>query len=157
MDHTLWVYPWDVLDDPAAADEIAALGLGRVSLAASYHSTRTLLPHNPRRKVLVARHAAVYFEPDPARIPWTPAPTLDARLGRARLLRHSARVATGTVRQRLDGGLRPTIPDADSLARRVEGLAAAGAQGIHYDHYGLCPGQDLGWIAGAAVAMPSTR
>ena len=66
MDHTLWVYPWDVLDDPAAADEIAALGLGRVSLAASYHTTRTLLPHNPRRKVLVARHAAVYFEPDPA-------------------------------------------------------------------------------------------
>jgi hypothetical protein len=66
VDHTLWVYPWDVVDDPGAADEIAALGLGRVSLAASYHATRALLPHNPRRKVLLARHAAAYFEPDPA-------------------------------------------------------------------------------------------
>jgi hypothetical protein len=66
VDHTLWVYPWDVLDDPGAADEIAALGLGRVSLAATYHSTRALLPHNPKRKVLTARHAAAYFEPDPA-------------------------------------------------------------------------------------------
>lgn len=66
MDHTLWAYPWDVLDDPGAADEIATLGLSRVSLAANYHATRTLLPHNPRRKVLQARHAAAYFEPDPA-------------------------------------------------------------------------------------------
>jgi hypothetical protein len=66
MDHTLWAYPWDILDDPGAADEIATLGLGRVSLAATYHTTRTLLPHNPRRKILLARHAAAYFEPDPA-------------------------------------------------------------------------------------------
>ena len=51
----------------------------------------------------------------------------------------------------------PTIPDADSLARRVEGLAAAGAQGIHYYQYGLCPRQNLGWIARAAVVMASTR
>jgi hypothetical protein len=65
VDHTLWAYPWDIIDDPGAADEIASLGLGRVSLAASYHTTRTFLPHNPRRKVLWARHAAVYFEPDP--------------------------------------------------------------------------------------------
>jgi hypothetical protein len=66
MDHTLWAYPWDVLDDPGAVDEIATLGLSRVSLAATYHTTRTLLPHNPRHKVLLARHAAAYFEPDPA-------------------------------------------------------------------------------------------
>jgi len=66
MDHTLWAYPWDILDDPGAADEIASLGLGRVSLAATYHTTRTLLPHNPRRKILLARYAAAYFEPDPS-------------------------------------------------------------------------------------------
>lgn len=156
MDHTLWVYPRDVLDDPAAADEIAALGLGSVSLAASYHSTRTLLPDNPRRTVLVARHAAVYLEPDPDAYPglrlrlstpdWVaPAPFVTALAS----LRGQS-VSAWMV-------LRPTIPDADSLARRVDGLAAAGAQDIHCDHYGLCPGQDLGWIAGAAVAMPSTR
>ena len=157
MDHTLWVYPWDVLDDPAAADEIAALGLGRVSLAASYHSTRTLLPHNPRRKVLVARHAAVYFEPDPDAYPGlrlrpsTPDWVAPASFGTALASLRGQSVSAWIV------VLRPTIPDADSLARRVEGLAAAGAQGIHYDHYGLCPRQNLGWIAGAAVAMPSTR
>ena len=401
MDHTLWVYPWDVLDDPAASDEIAALGLGRVSLAASYHTTRTLLPHNPRRKVLVARHAAVYFEPDPAAYrglrlrPSTPdwvAPDSfgtalaslrgrgqsvnawivvlhNTRLGEANpdlvienafgdLYTHALCPAQAEVRAYasaliadvarrypvdaleleacgylgiehlshhekagiqldlldrfllsvcfcracvaamaaegldpdetrvavraaseafLEGGMTPTdgpadvaarlaeilgeddadrlvrmrnrvifdlhdqiatelpvppgpdapelvisagasvydtgaaigadpaglaaradrllmhlltlpdreseattarmvdavagrasvdigvaaygpaIPDSDSLARRVEGLAAAGAQGIHYYHYGLCPRQNLGWIAGAAVGMPSTR
>ncbi len=65
--HSIWAYPWDVLDDPAAADEIASLGLDGVSLAASYHTTRALLPHNPHRVVLDAAHAAVYFEPDRAR------------------------------------------------------------------------------------------
>ena len=44
-----------------------------------------------------------------------------------------------------------------AAADRVEGLAAAGAQGIHYCPYGLRPRQDLGWIARAAVGMASTR
>ena len=103
VDHTLWAYPWDVVDDPGAADEIAALGLGRVSLAATYHATRTLLPHNPRRKVLSARHAAAYFEPDPSALRWPPAATLHARLGRRRLVRRSPRFASGTraARQRV--------------------------------------------------------
>lgn len=67
MDTSIWVYPWDVIDDPASAREIASLGLGRVSLAASYHSTRALCPHNPHRKFVVASHAATYFPPDPSR------------------------------------------------------------------------------------------
>lgn len=67
MDQAIWVYPWDVLDDPAAANEIASLGVGTASLAATYHTTRALLPHNPRRKVLFAEHAAAYFPPDPQR------------------------------------------------------------------------------------------
>lgn len=83
IEHTLWVYPWDILDDEAAPEEIAALGLSAVSLAASYHSTRALLPHNPRRTVVSARHAATYFRPDlsryagmrlrPAEPSWVPA------------------------------------------------------------------------------------
>jgi hypothetical protein len=64
VQHTLWAYPWDILDDEAAPDEIAALGLGAVSLAASYHTTRAISPHDPRRAVVSARHAAVYFRPD---------------------------------------------------------------------------------------------
>ncbi|HZC33169.1 MAG TPA: hypothetical protein VE640_07770, partial [Candidatus Bathyarchaeia archaeon] len=47
----------------------------------------------------------------------------------------------------------PATPDADRLAQRVRRLAAAGAQGIHYYHYGLCPRQNLGWIAQAAGGM----
>jgi hypothetical protein len=45
----------------------------------------------------------------------------------------------------------PTIPDADHLARRVRRLALAGAQGIHYYHYGLCSRLNLGWIADAVA------
>lgn len=67
MVSSLWVYPWDVLDDPGAAEEIASLGLGHVSLAAVYHTTRMLLPHNPRRHVVSTGRAAAYFEPDPQR------------------------------------------------------------------------------------------
>lgn len=65
MDSALYVYPWDVLDDRAAADEIASLGVGKVSLAAVYHTTRAISPHNPRRKIVNAQHAAVYFPVDP--------------------------------------------------------------------------------------------
>jgi len=67
MDSSLWVYPWDVLDDPRSAAEIAGLGLAEVSLAAVYHTTRTLLPHNPRRRVVATGQAAAYFATDPDR------------------------------------------------------------------------------------------
>jgi hypothetical protein len=45
----------------------------------------------------------------------------------------------------------PASPDSDSLVRRVERLAEAGAQGVHYYHYGLCPRRNLAWIARAAA------
>jgi hypothetical protein len=60
-----YVYPWDVVGDLAAPDRIAGLGLDGVVLAAAYHSTRALTPFHPRHRVVVARHAAVYYPPDP--------------------------------------------------------------------------------------------
>jgi len=61
-----FVYPWDVVGDPAAAERIAALGVDGVTLASSYHSVRALTPRHPARRVVTAEHAAVYYPPDEA-------------------------------------------------------------------------------------------
>ncbi|MCI0476794.1 MAG: hypothetical protein L0Y55_11145, partial [Anaerolineales bacterium] len=52
--NSIWVYPWDLFDNglERALDEIAGAGLDSISVAATYHAARLLLPHNPRRKVL---------------------------------------------------------------------------------------------------------
>ncbi|MFG2288006.1 hypothetical protein ACGFOU_18330 [Streptomyces sp. NPDC048595] len=62
-----FLYPWDVVGDPAAAQRLAGLGVRQVSLASAYHSTRALTPRHPRHRIVTARHAAVYYPPDPAR------------------------------------------------------------------------------------------
>ncbi|MFG7945595.1 hypothetical protein [Streptomyces cacaoi] len=64
-----FVYPWDVVGDPAAPERIAALGVRQVTLASAYHSTRALTPYHPRHRVVVARHSAVLYPPDPGRWP----------------------------------------------------------------------------------------
>jgi hypothetical protein len=81
METAAYVYPWDVVGDPAAADLIAGLGLHHVTLAAVYHAARALTPRHPRHRVVVAEHTAAYYplsterwdgtllHPPPA--PWT--------------------------------------------------------------------------------------
>jgi hypothetical protein len=44
---------------------IADAGLKGISLAASYHAGRFLLPHNPNQKVRLLEDGAVYFRPRP--------------------------------------------------------------------------------------------
>ncbi|MFE0190002.1 hypothetical protein [Streptomyces sp. NPDC058989] len=61
-----FLYPWDVVGDPAAAERLAELGIRQVTLASAYHSTRALTPRHPRHRIVTARHAAVYYPPDPA-------------------------------------------------------------------------------------------
>jgi hypothetical protein len=61
-----YLYPWDVDDDPAAADRIAGLGLDGVVLAAAYHAVRAVTPFHPGHRI-VTRDAAVYYRTDPAR------------------------------------------------------------------------------------------
>lgn len=63
----VFLYPWDVVGDPAAADRIAALGVQQVTLAAAYHSTRALTPRHPRHRIVTAGHAAVLYPRDEGR------------------------------------------------------------------------------------------
>ncbi|WP_344980091.1 hypothetical protein, partial [Streptosporangium fragile] len=60
MRSTVYLHPWDVVGDPAAPERVARLGAGSVALAAAYHSVRACTPHHPRRRVVDARHAALY-------------------------------------------------------------------------------------------------
>lgn len=67
MKASAFVYPWDVVGDPAAAARIAGLGVQQVTLAAAYHSTRALTPRHPRHRVVTAEHAAVLYPADETR------------------------------------------------------------------------------------------
>ncbi|WP_069743194.1 hypothetical protein [Streptomyces sp. EN23] len=63
----VFLYPWDVVGDPDAADRIAGLGVRQVTLASAYHSTRALTPRHPAHRIVTAEHAAVLYPPDPGR------------------------------------------------------------------------------------------
>ncbi|WP_018545794.1 hypothetical protein [Streptomyces sp. LaPpAH-108] len=63
MKASAFVYPWDVVGDPAAPDRIAGLGVEQATLAAAYHSTRALTPRHPRHRIVTAEHAAVLYPP----------------------------------------------------------------------------------------------
>ncbi|OIK01745.1 hypothetical protein BIV25_05005 [Streptomyces sp. MUSC 14] len=63
MKASAFVYPWDVNGDPAAPARVAGLGIRQVTLAAAYHSTRTLTPRHPRHRIVTAEYAAVLYPP----------------------------------------------------------------------------------------------
>ncbi len=69
MRTSAFLYPWDVLGDPAAPARLAELGLDGVTLASAYHSTRALTPRHPVTRIITAPHAAVYYPPAADR--WT--------------------------------------------------------------------------------------
>jgi hypothetical protein len=62
-----YLYPWDVVGDPAAPDLLAGLGLDHVVLAAVYHGTRALTPRHPGHPVVVAHGSAAYYPVGDAR------------------------------------------------------------------------------------------
>lgn len=64
LDIAAYVYPWDVVGDPAAPEVLAGLGLDHVTVAAFYHATRTLTPRHPGHRVVVADHSAAYLPLD---------------------------------------------------------------------------------------------
>ncbi|WP_037905910.1 hypothetical protein [Actinacidiphila yeochonensis] len=67
MRASAFLYPWDVVGDPAAAERTAGLGVQQATLAAAYHSTRALTPRHPSRRVVTARHSAVLYPAGEAR------------------------------------------------------------------------------------------
>lgn len=67
MKASAFVYPWDVVGDPRAAERIAGLGVRQVTLASAYHSTRALTPRHPRHRIVTASHAAVLYPMDDSR------------------------------------------------------------------------------------------
>lgn len=64
---SVFLYPWDVVGDPAAPGRVAELGVRQVTLAAAYHSTRAVTPRHPRHRIVTARHSAVLYPPDERR------------------------------------------------------------------------------------------
>ncbi len=70
VDASVWTYPWDLYDegvDRALRSIHDEGGLNGISLTANYHSSRCLLPHNPRRKVFFSESGALHFVPRPER------------------------------------------------------------------------------------------
>jgi hypothetical protein len=67
MQTAAYLYPWDVVGDPAAPDLVAGLGLDHVVLAAVYHATRAVTPRHPHHRVVTAPHTAAYYTLDPHR------------------------------------------------------------------------------------------
>jgi hypothetical protein len=141
-------YPWDLLDDPAAADAVAALGAERVSLAALYHSTRAFSPRNPRRRFVDAHHAARYWRPAPGVLeglrlrPEPPAWADEDAFGAAaaRLRARGVAVAAWVV-----------VTHSSLLGRRHPELTLVDAWGDHLAH-ALCPAQpDVRAYAAALV------
>lgn len=55
-----YAYPWDFVDDPAAAPRARALGLDAVAVAANYHAVRAGTPLHPEHCTVEAPRAACY-------------------------------------------------------------------------------------------------
>ncbi len=61
MKVTGYAFPWDALEDDAAAHRAAELGVDAVALAGTYHATRVVTPLHPNRRVLDVPHSAAYI------------------------------------------------------------------------------------------------
>lgn len=129
-----YAYPWDFLDDPAAADRVAGLGLAAVAVAANYHTVRAATPLHPHRAMMRAEHAACYL---PVRtgawsgrrlVPATPSwlPTTDS-FGQARAALRGHDVYAWIV-----------FTHNSLLGRAHQDLVVRNAFGEPYE-YALCP------------------
>jgi hypothetical protein len=136
---TGYLYPWDILGDPGAAVEVAALGVDRAALAASYHSVRAATPRHPHRRLVDAHSAALYV------------PVADSAWAGQALVPGDAREWTGTdnsfaaAAQGLRGaGLEvdawTVLTHSTRLGRANPQLCVRNAFGEVYS-YALCPSQ----------------
>jgi hypothetical protein len=66
MAASAYLFAHDVLGESVevVVDRLAQAGLNGAALAAAYHHSRDVFPHNPRRKVAYLEGGTVYFRPD---------------------------------------------------------------------------------------------
>src|SRR5262245_23920303 len=69
MPDSIWIHPTDVAAEGAAAvcANVKAMGLRALSLAATYHAGRFLLPHDPKATVRLLEDGVAYYQVDDAR------------------------------------------------------------------------------------------
>ena len=137
---TGYAYPWDAIDDDAAASSAAELGVDVVALAATYHATRVVTPLHPTRRVLDVPYSAAYF-------PIRPDAWRDQRLQP----RAPAWMASGDVLQRSRSAIRHArdwpvvawvvVAHDDDLGATHPEVVARNAFDEPYP-YSLCPSSD---------------
>jgi hypothetical protein len=64
MRSAAYLYPWDIVGDPAAPALMAGLGVDHVVLAAVYHGIRAMTLRHPRHRVVTVPHSAAYYPSD---------------------------------------------------------------------------------------------
>lgn len=69
MPDSIWIHPTDFAAEGAASvcTNVKAMGLGALSIAATYHAGRFLLPHDPHATVRLLEDDVAYYQVDPAR------------------------------------------------------------------------------------------
>jgi hypothetical protein len=135
---SLWIYPWDLLDEgPVNALRQARdlAGADAVNLAVTYHAGLFLLPHNPRRRLYAAEDGVVYFRADPKWFGGGPQPTLSNLTDSVDPLAETL-AAAATV----DLGVRAWMVCCHNsrLAQAQPNLAVQNALGDRLP-FGLCP------------------
>lgn len=141
MKKQIFLYPWDILDEGVRplAERLATMGIDTAVLALVYHSGKLLLPHNPRRRVLMHGSSRCYF------------PFLTERYGRLKpltgeLLKEDAAGFLNRVQEGFRSyGIRvcawAVVFHAGRLACAYPELAEQNAWGEPSAH-SLCPSQE---------------
>jgi hypothetical protein len=155
---SIWIYPWDLLDEgaePALRQARDVAGVDAVNLAVTYHAGLFLLPHNPRRRLYVAEDGVLYFRADRRLFERSPAPTFSSLTDTIDPLAEALRAA-----RRLDVRVRAwTVCCHNSrIAQAHPDLAVLNALGDRLP-FALCPLQPavqeyLGGLIDALRAYP---
>jgi hypothetical protein len=69
MPDSIWIHPTDFASEGGSAvcANVKAMGLGAISIAATYHAGRFLLPHDPQATVRLLEDDVAYYQVDPER------------------------------------------------------------------------------------------
>ncbi len=138
MNASIFIYPIDLADGgfDDVLREVKALGLDGISLAATYHAGRLLLPHNPVRAVHFLEDGVAYFQVDQARFAGCELTPRVAEL--ASRLDPFAQAHASADRLRLETNAWTVCLHNSRLGRAHPHCAIRNAFGDAYS-YGLCP------------------